>query len=205
MRPITSNKITQGQHGNFNAVDYSAKPDPIAYAPEDVTFVSYGNNGDCGNNLKVRGASGVHGFCHIEEIYIQPGQTVKAGERLFKMGYTGKTDPVGPNGRHAHQVLNVNGVYIYPLDKINEPFGGNMSNTPDVNGGDAVNVLQGIIPDYVANANDKTAAVNKKDWKKYIYEDVLTHPALKASLKERLQDKIDAQKWRNFIKSVKEG
>lgn len=123
MQAITQNAVTQGKHGVYNAVDYAANPDPTAYAPEDVTFISYTpNNGDCGNSLKVRGATGEHGFCHLEESYIKSGQSKKRGEPLFKMGYTGLTVPAGPNGRHAHQVLNKGGVWVYPPSQVNETF-----------------------------------------------------------------------------------
>lgn len=125
MRPPTSNPITQAQHGPYNAVDYSARPNPIFYAPEDVTFVSYvPNSGDCGNNLKVRGASGQHGFCHLDETYITAGQSKRKGEPLGKMGFTGKTIPVGEQGRHLHWVVLRGTVYIYPPSLITEAFGG---------------------------------------------------------------------------------
>lgn len=124
MQAITDNVITQKIHGNFNAVDYSARPDPIAYAPERVTFVSFiPNNGDCGNSLKVSGASGVHGFCHLEgSPFIKAGQTFERGQPMFKMGFTGKTIPVGEAGRHVHWILSRNGQWVYPPAFINESF-----------------------------------------------------------------------------------
>lgn len=124
MQSISENAITQGIHGKWHAVDISPKPDPIAYAPEDVTFVFFAKaNGDCGNALTVRGASGEHGFCHLEgEPFIKSGQTVKRGFSLFKMGYTGKTIPAGEAGRHAHWILRHMGEWVYPPDLINERF-----------------------------------------------------------------------------------
>lgn len=125
MRPPTANDISQGKHGNYNAVDYRSIPDPIFYAPERVTFYAYLRNaGDAGNNLQVMGAKGRHGFCHLEESFIQPGQTVEKGQPLGKMGYTGLTIPKGPGGRHLHWVILRNGIYVYPPTLITEPFGG---------------------------------------------------------------------------------
>lgn len=130
MRPPTGNSITQGKHGRFNAIDYSSSPDPIFYAPEDVTFHAYLlNAGDAGNNLQVNGAHGRHGFAHLEESYIKPGQSKKKGEPLGKMGYTGLTIPKGPGGRHLHWVLLRNGIYVYPPTLITEPFGGSQGGT----------------------------------------------------------------------------
>ena len=120
---ITANEISQTIHGAFNAVDYRSKPDPIAYAPERVTFLSYTENtGACGNNLQVLGVTGRHGFCHVEETYIRPGEVLEKGQPLFKMGYNGLTVPQGPEGRHAHWVILRNGVYVYPPSLIKESF-----------------------------------------------------------------------------------
>lgn len=126
MRPPTANPITQGKHGDFNAVDYSYQPDIYIYAPEDYTFYAYlPNAGDAGNNLQITGKTGRHGFCHLEECYIKPGQSGKKGDRIGKMGYTGLTIPKGPNGRHLHWVILRNDTYVYPPTLITEPFGGN--------------------------------------------------------------------------------
>lgn len=124
MRPPTGNPITQGKHGAYNAVDYSSAPDPIIYAPENVVIHAYLlNAGDAGNNLQANGQNGRHGFCHLEESYAKPGQTILKGQPLGKMGYTGLTIPSGPQGRHLHWVLLRNGVYVYPPDFITETFG----------------------------------------------------------------------------------
>jgi len=125
MRPPTSNPITQGKHGNYNAVDYSSRPDVYIYAPEGgkVTFYQYAGN--CGNNLQFAGVSGyTHGFCHLETSYVKVGQTIQKGQKIGKMGYTGLTDPVGPNGRHLHWVLRKGNTYYYPPSKVTEPFKG---------------------------------------------------------------------------------
>jgi murein DD-endopeptidase MepM/ murein hydrolase activator NlpD len=123
MRPPTGNDETQKKHGAYNAVDYSYQPDIYIYAPEDYTFYAYlPNAGDAGNNLQITGATGRHGFCHLEECYIKPGQSGKKGDRIGKMGYTGLTEPKGPDGRHLHWVILQNGVYVYPPDLVTEPF-----------------------------------------------------------------------------------
>lgn len=125
MRPPTGNPITQTMHGQYNAVDYAYIPDIYVYAPEDLSWYAYiPNAGDAGNNLQMTGATGRHGFCHLEEIYLTPGQGAKKGEKIAKMGYTGRTDPVGPEGRHLHWVIFTKDGYVYPPDLITEPFGG---------------------------------------------------------------------------------
>lgn len=126
MRAPTTNAITQGQHGNYNAVDYSPYPDPNIYAPEDGT-VSVFTDPTCGNAMHLQGATGRHGFCHLETYAVRSGSVVK-GQILGKMGYTGYTIPSGPGGRHLHWVLYRNGAYVYPPTLVNET-GDSMSTT----------------------------------------------------------------------------
>lgn len=164
MRPITKNPITQGKHGRYNAVDYSSAPDPIAYAPENVTFVSYAYNGDCGNNLQVQGATGIHGFCHVETPYIKVGQGVKKGEPLFKMGYNGLTIPAGPAGRHAHWVIRQGNTYVYPPSLINEPFGGGSTPQPVAGGNNMFQNDQEVQEAYILLRGNAGTASERKAW-----------------------------------------
>jgi hypothetical protein len=123
MQRPTQNVITQGKHGSFNAVDFGASPDPIIYAPEDGKVSAKFVDPTCGNSLQVDGATGRSGFCHAESYYVNVGDTVKRGQPLGKMGYTGLTDPDNvPAGTHLHWVLNINNAYVYPIDKVNESF-----------------------------------------------------------------------------------
>lgn len=125
MRPPTNNVITQGQHGATKAVDYSARPDATVYAPEDMSWDSYARRGrgDAGNALRMNGANGLHQFAHLERILISPGQSVKKGQAIAIMGYTGYTIPAGPNGRHLHWwIKRSNGSYVYPPIVITEKF-----------------------------------------------------------------------------------
>lgn len=124
MRPPTGNEISQKQHGAYKAVDYHSHPDPYIYAPEDGTVVAtIQDAGDAGKELMVLGAHGRHGFCHCEEFYVKVGEHVKKGQRIAKMGYTGKTDPPGPGGRHVHHVIKQSdGTYVYPPSITDELF-----------------------------------------------------------------------------------
>lgn len=126
MQSISQNPITQGKHGAYNAVDIGPSPDPYYYAPEDgiVTLAdSVPGDTTCGKRLKLKGATGEHGFCHNDTIYVKVGQSVKRGQKLAKMGYTGLTDPDNvPAGTHVHWILNINGLWVYPPSKVNQPF-----------------------------------------------------------------------------------
>lgn len=123
MQTISQNSITQGKHGQYNAVDINDEPDPDYYAPEDGTITSWGDSGTCGLRLVLEGASGRHGFCHNEKSYVKVGDKVKRGQKLAKMGYTGYTQPDNvPAGTHVHWVLYRNGVYVYPPSLVNQAF-----------------------------------------------------------------------------------
>lgn len=129
MQLISANAVTQGEHSEYHAVDIGPSPDPYYYAPEDSTVTAVDNSGTCGLRLELTGASGRHGLCHNETVLVSVGQKVKRGQRLAKMGYTGYTIPAGPPGTHVHWVIQQNGVYIFPLNLVNELFikeGGNV-------------------------------------------------------------------------------
>lgn len=120
MRAPTTNIVTQGKHGTYNAVDYAADPDPNIYAPEDGKITFYQNSGDCGNNLHLTAGGNVHGFCHLERATVSVGDQVKKGQVIGIMGYTGYTIPAGPNGRHLHWVIRQGSTYVYPPSLVNE-------------------------------------------------------------------------------------
>lgn len=119
----TTNRVTQGKHGRYNAVDYSASPDSTIYAPEGGKITAYGASGTCGNRLELTAGSNRHGFCHLERSLVSVGQNVVKGQPIGVMGYTGYTIPEGPAGRHLHWVINRGGVYVYPPSLVNEQGG----------------------------------------------------------------------------------
>jgi murein DD-endopeptidase MepM/ murein hydrolase activator NlpD len=129
MKPPTGNRITQTQHLASKAVDYAAGPDPYVYAPEDGTIDSFmqrgtpGTTSDAGLCLRMNGKTGLHQFGHLERSYVQPGQKVKKGLKIAKMGYTGYTQPDNiPAGAHLHYwVLTPTG-YVYPPNLYTEAF-----------------------------------------------------------------------------------
>lgn len=126
MQSITQNPITQKQHGASKAVDYSARPDPTIYAPEDGVIDSYQQRGsgtsDAGLALRMRGANGLHQFAHTEKSLVKVGQSVKRGQPIAIMGHTGYTIPAGPAGRHCHWWILQGNTYYYPPNLINQAF-----------------------------------------------------------------------------------
>lgn len=154
MRAPTANAISQGSHGTSKAVDYRAVPDINVYAPEDGTIDSYQRRGsgtnDAGNALRMRGATGLHQFAHLEESYVSPGQKVVKGQRIAKMGYTGYTKPSGPAGRHLHYWVQTgtdskgSPIYVYPPNLINEPFGSGSTGSSKMTRAEAESVVKAM-------------------------------------------------------------
>jgi murein DD-endopeptidase MepM/ murein hydrolase activator NlpD len=127
----TRNSVSQGKHGDFNAVDYTSwairwiKRRPEVYAVEDG-IVKTGKEARMGNYIQLTSTNGArrHGFGHLEKFYVKSGQKVYRGQLIGKMGYTGFTIPAGVGGTHLHQVTrdNATGKYIYPINLVNKDF-----------------------------------------------------------------------------------
>jgi LysM repeat protein len=128
MQIPTKNPVTQGKHGQYNAVDYSAKTrilrrwNKTFYAPEAGKITAYGKSGQCGNRLELTAGKNRHGFCHLEKSLVKVGQTVKRGQALGVMGHTGYTIPSGVGGTHLHWVIAIGSKYIYPPTLVNQDF-----------------------------------------------------------------------------------
>lgn len=156
MQVPTLNAVTQGEHGQYKAVDYGSSPDSTFYAPEDGRIDSYGDSGTCGNRLVLVSGANRHAFCHLEKPLVSVGQNVKRGQPLGVMGYTGYTIPSGPGGRHLHHVIQVNGTYVYPPSLVNESF---------IKGGDMLPEDQRYMSVRMAQQAEPTASqVSEQTW-----------------------------------------
>ena len=126
----TDNSISQGRHGNYNAVDYRARTrwSPTMnrkniYAVEDGTITSYRYAGTMGNRLELTSADGKRrwGMGHLERAIVTNGKVVR-GQLIGIMGNTGYTIPSGYYGTHLHLVCLTGGKYVYPPTLMNTPF-----------------------------------------------------------------------------------
>jgi murein DD-endopeptidase MepM/ murein hydrolase activator NlpD len=190
MQTISTNTITQGEHGTYHAVDIGPSPDPYYYAPEDGTITGVGDSGTCGFRLGMDGATGAHGFCHNSEIYVKVGDKVKRGQKLAKMGYTGYTQPDDvPQGTHVHWVINRNGTYVYPPNYINEPF---------IKGGATMPTKQEIKHYFNLLVNrdprpDEYEFYVGKSWTAVVNETTRYYIAVKQKEVDELKKQLDAQ------------
>jgi len=82
---------------------------PIA-APADAVVADVGHYYFCGKTLTLDLGEGLYSvYCHLSKIKVRPGQRVKQGEIVAKMGATGRT--TGPN---LHWTVRLNGVPVDP-------------------------------------------------------------------------------------------
>ncbi len=114
IRPTTGG-ITQGYHSGHLAYDIAqrSKPPILAVADGTVESVCSGWCGGYGNSLWVNHNNGykTH-YAHMEEYYVQTGDTVTQGQVLGKMGNTGNVR--GATGIHLHFEVSYNGTKISP-------------------------------------------------------------------------------------------
>lgn len=132
IQPPTGNYVSQGLHGQYNAVDYAARTSRLIplmnskniYAVEDGTITAYGLSGTMGNRLELTSADGARrwGMGHLENTTIKVGTVVKRGQLIGVMGNTGLTSPAGYYGTHLHLVCLTGGKYIYPPTLMNKQF-----------------------------------------------------------------------------------
>ena len=88
------------------------------YATADGMVVFTGLKTVRGNATIVDHGLGVFSaYYHQEEIYVTPGETVKAGQLIGKIGATGRV-----TGAHLHFEIWVNGIQVNPFEWFNRTF-----------------------------------------------------------------------------------
>jgi murein DD-endopeptidase MepM/ murein hydrolase activator NlpD len=88
------------------------------YAPADGVVVFTGLKTVRGNATLIDHGQGVYsGLYHQEEIYVNVGDRVTAGQLIGKIGKTGRV-----TGPHLHWDLWVNGIQVNPTQWLNQTF-----------------------------------------------------------------------------------
>ena len=105
---------TKGRHAIHNGVDIGADRGQEIHAFRDGTVAEVGENSDFGKFLYLAHEHGVRTFyAHCDSVAVQPGQKVKAGECVARVGSTGQS-----TGPHLHFEVEMNGVRLDPLHYI---------------------------------------------------------------------------------------
>ena len=113
-----------------NGTDFGVPVGTPVYAPADgvVERCTYQNAAGYYIVIKHQGAYSTV-YMHLSKILVNPGQTVKANQRIALSGNTGRS-----TGPHLHYELRINNVPVNAL-KVTLPSGGSAS--PDVSSKDA--------------------------------------------------------------------
>ncbi len=132
VRQITPNAGTVVASGNFvwpaggtitqryvwyhPAIDIAnnAAPDILAADAGTVLIAGWPDNVGYGNRVYLDHGNGYRTlYAHLSVVYVVPGQTVKRGDRIGKMGSTGRS-----TGIHLHFQVTLNGNNLNPLNVL---------------------------------------------------------------------------------------
>lgn len=93
-----------------SGIDIAAPTGTVVEAPADALVADVGNYYYCGKTLTLDMGQGLFSvYCHLSKIKVNPGQRVKQGQLVGKIGATGRT--TGPN---LHWTVRLNQVPVDP-------------------------------------------------------------------------------------------
>jgi len=93
-----------------SGIDIAAPTGTAVAAPADALVADVGNYYYCGKTLTLDMGQGLFSvYCHLSKIKVRPGQRVKQGQLVGKIGATGRT--TGPN---LHWTVRLNEVPVDP-------------------------------------------------------------------------------------------
>ena len=111
-RNYVGQNTNETYHSFHSGLDFCGQVGSPISATADGIVVFTGMLTVHGNTTIVDHGQGIYSmYCHQSEIYVQTGQTVRAGDLIGKVGQTGRV-----TGPHLHWEVWANGVQVDPLD-----------------------------------------------------------------------------------------
>ena len=111
----TAGTITQRFVWYHKGVDIANSSAPDILAADSGTVVTSGwSTVGYGNHIIIDHGNGYRTlYAHMQILYVKAGQTVNRGDRIGKMGSTGRS-----TGTHLHFEVILNGVHLNPLNVL---------------------------------------------------------------------------------------
>ena len=109
--PFGVRRVLNGEpRSPHTGVDLGAPAGTPVHAPADAVVADVGRYYFCGKTLTLDMGEGLYSiYCHLSKITVRPGQRVKQGQLVGRIGATGRT--TGPN---LHWTVKLNGVAVDP-------------------------------------------------------------------------------------------
>lgn len=103
-------RILNGQREPHKGIDFSAPVGTNVFATADGRVARVWTDKRCGNGLVIEHSDGFETlFCHLSQVLVKQGETVKSGCLVAKTGNTGRS-----TGPHLHYAVKYNGIHIDP-------------------------------------------------------------------------------------------
>jgi murein DD-endopeptidase MepM/ murein hydrolase activator NlpD len=110
-----------GEPANHQGIDISTEKGDSVYATADGVVESASYNGDYGNFMVIRHDFGLATrYGHLSAFVVKPGQIVKRGEIIARVGSTGRS-----TGAHLHYEILANGKLVNPLQLLTQTAAAN--------------------------------------------------------------------------------
>ena len=108
-----------GGHRAFHrGIDIVAPHGKEIYATGDGTVIQAGRNRGLGKSVTISHGFGMQTrYGHLSKIEVEPGQEVRRGDVIGRMGNTGRS-----TGTHLHYEVHVDGKPVNPLAYIHDSF-----------------------------------------------------------------------------------
>jgi murein DD-endopeptidase MepM/ murein hydrolase activator NlpD len=95
-------------------LDIANRAGTSVVAPADGIVVLTGADTGLGKMVSISHGYGIKtSFGHLSEIFVKPGQKIKRGAEIGRMGNTGRS-----TGPHLHYEVSLNGVSVNPAKYI---------------------------------------------------------------------------------------
>ena len=109
--PFGVRRVLNGEAKNpHSGIDIGAPAGTPVHAPADAVVADVGRYYFCGKTLTLDMGEGLYSvYCHLSKIKVRPGERVKQGQLVGKIGATGRT--TGPN---LHWTVRLNGTVVDP-------------------------------------------------------------------------------------------